>query len=192
MARYDGKEPCIGCGKTGAEITRDSKNCLCPKCQEALRLGYDLIKTRRTEQTFFRLEELETMHMCYWTIPISEVHIALVNLLKQLSSFNADFAVHNYGSDSFLLSHDGVRGKDTFVIPKPVKDAVIKLCNSLYEYSTELKAKKRNCEKECEQELNKERNAIYNEGVAYGRKLLVQLNKGEIGLPEFNADVNKY
>lgn len=43
-----------------------------------------------------------------------------------------------------------------------------------------------------EEQINKERNKIYNEGVAYGRNLLAQLNRGEIGLSEFDAIVDKY
>lgn len=43
-----------------------------------------------------------------------------------------------------------------------------------------------------EETLNRERNRIYNEGVAYGRNLLTQLNRGEIGLGDFEAVVKKF
>ena len=43
-----------------------------------------------------------------------------------------------------------------------------------------------------EEQLNRERNKIYNEGVAYGRNLLAQLNRGEIGLRDFEAIVEKF
>ena len=40
--------------------------------------------------------------------------------------------------------------------------------------------------------LNEERNRIYNDGVAHGRNLLMQLNSGEIGVNDFQKPVKKF
>lgn len=41
---YEGAAPCPGCGKPGSEKARNSKDGLCYDCEQAIRLGYNLIE----------------------------------------------------------------------------------------------------------------------------------------------------
>ena len=46
MNMYKGKLPCIGCGKSGEEAHRQSKDCLCEDCENSLKIGRAIVKER--------------------------------------------------------------------------------------------------------------------------------------------------
>ena len=46
---YKGKLPCIGCGKSGEEAHRQSKDCLCEDCANSLKIGRAIVKERNLE-----------------------------------------------------------------------------------------------------------------------------------------------
>jgi len=50
---YYGKNPCLGCGRTGEERHRGMKDQLCWDCQEAIKAGYDVIKNKKRNEEEF-------------------------------------------------------------------------------------------------------------------------------------------
>lgn len=79
-----------------------------------------------------------------------------------------------------------------YKIPKYIAEAVGVLLQDLKAEFEETMHERNRIPAQVEETLNRERNRIYNEGVAYGRNLLTQLNRGEIGLGDFEAVVKKF
>ena len=49
MRYYTGDLPCIGCGKTGREKARLSKDSLCSDCRSTLRIGREVVEKRKLQ-----------------------------------------------------------------------------------------------------------------------------------------------
>ena len=81
---------------------------------------------------------------------------------------------------------------DDFVLPKVTFEAAKKLCHAVEGAVGELNRERDNYRKELDEQLRQQKNDIFNEGVAYGRNLLFQLNNGEITADEINKRINKY
>ena len=81
---------------------------------------------------------------------------------------------------------------DCFVLPKVTFEAAKKLCHAIKDAVDELNRERDNYKEELDKKLNEERNRIYNDGVAHGRNLLMQLNSGEISVNDFQKPVKKF
>ena len=193
---YKGKEPCHGCGRSGEEAPRLSKNGLCHDCTEALNIGRSLIKERNLERRMYVLDDIMKSHLQWYSIPVSEVHAALKNLLKTFSMFDE----RNASNRSEIVQDDYLAGRadsgtssDTIVIPVVTFDAAKRLTTVLEDICWKLEKERRDFKEEiaeqCRKELHEEKNRIYNEGVRHGRNLLMQLNSGEITLSDFERPV---
>ena len=83
MKMYEGDKPCPGCGRTGKEEPRQSKDGLCRDCQESLRIGKAIVKEHELDRKYYLMDDLIKGQLTWYQIPIKEVDRALRNLLGQ-------------------------------------------------------------------------------------------------------------
>lgn len=177
---YDGKEPCPGCGRPGTEKTRHKKEGLCYDCQDLLALGRQVRAegVRETEYTTVTLR----INACRNPEGYRAFH-------KFLTDIQNDAATPKGYVDLLPMFGNNER---RYKIPSYLAKALKELFEALKgEFESTMHERNR-IPSMVEEQLNRERNEIYNEGVAYGRNLLTQLNRGEIGLSDFEAVVKKY
>ena len=190
---YKGKEKCVGCGRTGEERWRVSKDSLCHECQDALAIGKALIEERGLQRGFYKMDDLMSAFMTWYAIPVPEIDAALRELLRTFSQFDSKYAVSNAVQDNYLAGQAGCgTSHDKFCLPRCTFDAAKKLCQIIKEASWNLKKDRENYRKELQEELDKQKDEIYNEGVKHGRNLLFQLNNNEITPNEFIAPIKKF
>ena len=198
MNVYKGKEPCQGCGRSGEEVPRLNKNCLCSECAEALNLGKALVKDRDLKRNYYKIDDIANAHMEWYIIPISNIDRALRDLLKTFSQFDTRNASYKGNPQSRFLAGraDSGTSADNFVLPDVTFDAAKRLTELLKDACWKLKEERENyeqrIEKQCREELRQEKNRIFNDGVNHGRNLLMQLNSGEISVNDFEKPVEKF
>ena len=190
-ALYKGKTPCPGCGRTGEEHPRSSKDGLCMECAEALKMGKALIAERNMERGWYAMDELTKAVLTWYAIRTDKLDRALRNLLSKFSKFDSRYAKGN-AQKAIIGEISATTSRDTFVLPTETYEAAKELCEAVRDASYEIEQKRDNYKKELDKELANEKNRIYNEGVAYGRNLLMQLNNNEITPNEFTKPVKRY
>lgn len=191
---YEGSYPCPGCGRTGEETPRVSKNSLCYDCAMELSIGRAIVKERNLNRNHYNMDDLRIGQMTWYTISISSVESALYELLNTFSQFDQNRVNMKEGITASQLAGriEGITAHKSFILPDITFNAAKKLCETLKNVCWELKRDRDNYKKELNAKLNEERNQIYNEGVAHGRNLLFQLNNGEITAAEINKEIKKY
>lgn len=189
---YKGKVPCAGCGRTGEEKPRYSKDSLCMDCQQALEIGRAIAKDRNRGRGFYSLDGFVATQMTWYTIHTSEIDTAMRELLRGFSSLDSKYAGYGHSNNPILGEIGAVCGHDTFVLPTEVYDAAKRLCEVINKVSTDIEREKSNYKELLNKQLLDEKNQIYNEGVEHGRNLLMQLNSGEIGSDDFNKPIKRY
>lgn len=183
MKYYEGKAPCPGCGRTGEQHPRTSKDGLCNDCKNQLAIGRAISEERDLPRNYYRLEELRIAEMTWYTIRVPEFERAVVNLLQTFSQFDEKYAI--YSRDNVLAGRiEAVTGRHRIVLPERTFEAARQLCEVLREASSQLKKERDSFKAELYAELAEQKSAIFNEGVKKGRNLLAQLNAGEITLDE--------
>ena len=185
---YDGPVPCAGCGRPGSLVSRLTKDSLCKDCQRQLELGA-LVEKDLTLVQFGSFEDFVHVELPQHFAYHGDITYAMVKFFK---SFNCPSGLYASGGVQRLLHINYDYGSHVLVLPKILVDAASELCQTIHEVGQKIAEQRRNLHSEAEQQLNEERNKIYNEGVAYGRKLLFQLNNDEISLKDFEAEVKKY
>ena len=194
MKFYEGKAPCPGCGRTGKDVARTSKDSLCHDCKNALEIGKAIVKERNLDRNYYLMDDLRTAIMTWYTIPVREIDKALTDLLQTFSQFDSRHVVMKGGLRESMLAGrlDAITAHDSFILPDVTFEAAKRLCESIVDACQQLKSDRENYQKELDKKLNEERNRIYNDGVAYGRNLLKQLNRGEITVNDFEKPVKKF
>ncbi len=191
---YDKSAPCPGCGRTGVEAPRVSKDSLCYDCAMALKIGRAIVKERQLDRNFYKMDDLRVGLMTWYTIPIRSVEDALDELLKTFSQFERTNVSIKEGLAASQLAGNtnAITSHDSFILPDITFNAAKKLCKALKDVCEELNRDHDNYKKELDAKLNEERNRIYNEGVAHGRNILFQLNNGEITAADINKEIKIY
>lgn len=191
---YEGSAPCPGCGRTGKEVPRYGKDCLCYDCSKALSIGRAIVKERNLDRNHYFMDDLRIGQLKWYTISIRSVESALDDLLRTFSQFDQNRVSMKGGiSESQLAGRiDGCTAHESFVLPDITFNAAKKLCEVLKDVCYELNEARDNYQKELDDQLRQQKNDIFNEGVAHGRNLLFQLNNGEITADEINKRINKY
>jgi hypothetical protein len=186
MKYYEGSAPCPGCGRTGFDSPRRAKDALCYDCHEQLAIGRAISQERNLKRNYYRLEELMTAEMTWYTIPINEIEWKLCNLLRTFSAFDRE---HAGGKLHQQLAGEisAVTSRYSIVLPVVTFEAAKELCEALKEACWDLKRERENYRKELDVQLATQKDEIFNQGVSRGRDLLRQLNRGEISLQEFQA-----
>lgn len=193
MKLYKGTAPCPGCGRTGEEVARSSKESLCYDCIDTLKIGRTIVKERNLDRKRFLMDDLTTGFMTWYQIRDKDIDKSLRELLWTFSQFDSRYAVGYCRQDSMLAGYaGGGTSHDCFVLPKVTFEAARKLCHAIKDAVDELNRERDNYKDELDKKLNEERNRIYNDGVAHGRNLLMQLNRGEISVNDFEKPVKKF
>lgn len=193
MKYYNGQAPCPGCGRTGEQVARKAKDALCHDCEEQLRIGRAIARDRQLERNYYRLDDLIIAKMTWYTIQVEEIDKKLRNLLRTFSVFDARNASYIPSHEACLAGRiEAVTAHDCFVLPRVTLDAAKELCGALKDACWDLKKQRENYRKELDAQLADQKNEIFNQGVARGRNLLLQLNRGEISIDTFQAVVKQY
>lgn len=193
MKYYEGSAPCLGCGRTGEQVARSAKDALCRDCQEQLRIGRAISQERQLERHYYKMDDLIVAELTWYTIPVAEIDKKLRNLLRTFSVFDSRNANYASGNERCLAGRlEATTARDAFVLPRVTLDAAKELCGALKDACWDLKEQRENYRKELDAQLADQKNEIFNQGVARGRNLLLQLNSGEITLQEFQAVQKKF
>ena len=176
---YEGPAPCPGCGRTGEQVARRAKDALCEDCKHLIQLGR---QTAAEENA----TEYVSVFLHYFEFYSEAANKALHDFLSKIE--NPDAVTVGYSRIGRSAYSNGKRYK----IRRKDFDAVNSLACAFAAEFDRLKEEREAITKEAVEEARKERNEIFNEGVAHGRDLLGQLNRGEISLQQFNAFANKY
>lgn len=193
MKYYEGSAPCPGCGRTGEQVARKAKDALCHDCQEQLRIGRAIAQERQLERNYYKMEDIIVAELTWYTIPVAEIDKKLRNLLWTFSVFDSRNASYIPSNEGCLAGRiEATTARDRFVLPRVTLDAAKELCGALKDACWDLKEQRENYRKELDAQLADQKNEIFNQGVARGRNLLLQLNSGEITLQEFQAVQKKF
>ena len=181
---YTGNEPCPGCGHPASERWRPSKMDVCMVCRERLRLGENIEKYISQQEDYVRFS-----HHIY-AYRNDEVSKLSHELFSSVNS-QAMKSTHEYP----ITGASGSNNK-MYCIPKKLYDWAREWFSNLDKRLLEIKKEEDQLPSKIELAIqfavNQERNKIFNEGVNYGRSLLVQLNSGEITMDKFNEKITKY
>lgn len=193
MKYYEGSAPCPGCGRTGEQVARKAKDALCHDCQEQLRIGRAIAQERQLERNYYKMEDIINAELTWYTIPIAEIDKKLRNLLWTFSVFDSRNASYIPSNEGCLAGRiEATTARDRFVLPRVTLDAAKELCGALKDACWDLKEQRENYRKELDAQLADQKNEIFNQGVARGRNLLMQLNRGEVSLQDFQAVQKRY
>lgn len=200
--KYTGNNPCLGCGQTGQLRPRRSKDSLCDICTNDLKLGRDI----RPE---IKPEDFTHVALRYHSISLfdsdfdnegygKQVESAISNLIKSLDRRNvkSSSTIELTPSHAITGSHHATIKSDSADAIKLLVDALLAQQERYKSMLKWLKGKRDNIELEKQSAIemvkNQERNKIFNEGVSYGKQLLIQLNNGGMTLNEFDKEIKKY
>lgn len=193
MKYYEGSAPCPGCGRTGEQVARKAKDALCHDCQEQLRIGRAIAQERQLERNYYKMEDIIDAELTWYTIPVAEIDKKLRNLLWTFSVFDSRNASYIPSNEGCLAGRiEATTARDRFVLPRVTLDAAKELCGALKDACWDLKEQRENYRKELDAQLADQKNEIFNQGVARGRNLLMQLNRGEVSLQDFQAVQKRY
>ena len=191
---YKGKEKCAGCGRTGEEKWRFSKDSLCHDCQDTLNIGRALVREKNLDRKNYNMDELMTAFMTWYAVPVPEIDAALRELLRTFSQFDTRYSGGVSAVQTKYLAGQAGCGTshDNFCLPTCTFEAARNLCKIIEKTSLDLKRDREHYKEELQEELAKQKDEIFNEGVKHGRNLLMQLNNNEITPEQFIAQVKKY
>lgn len=169
---YEGKEPCQGCGKLGSEINRYSKNELCPICKSLFEKG------KRID--FEENEKFVNVRQHFFSYRPDWINISLHSILSSLNNPPANAKGYLAIKSAFGSNQKEYKVNEKYI--EPLRELFLKIESEIYSVEK--------CKKEIpdlvRNELQSQKDKIFNEGVEKGRKLLFQLNSGDISANELN------
>ena len=171
---YTGKEKCQGCGKSGNEKARGTKDHLCQDCKNLIALG----KTQIFESNIKYVLLFQNYH-AYNDQLNNHVHALL-------ESLNNPDAKPEKQVDPLLYSW-GSNGK-YYTIDTRFFKPLQQLFGELNQILNNVKKDLQSIPDKVRTETQKYKNEIYNQGVTKGRNLLIQLNNEEISANDFTKD----
>lgn len=172
---YKGKEPCQGCHRSGTEKPRDGKDFLCSECQKELQLGK--AKNKELKQEYVSVNFIGTLSSLEFR------DRTLSNFLYDFLKIISNKHVRAKESQHVYLRYGESIG-DSYNIPKELVEPLGEYFKKLSNWVHELSEKKKAIPKEAQEAVQQEKTKIFNEGIALGRNLLIQLNAGEITLAQ--------
>jgi len=167
MRLYKGDAPCPGCGKTGRQKERYSKDSLCWDCKRLLNLGNEVSKIR-TSQTD-KITKVNVYMTGLHYLSSGETHNCIVALREFLKSISDKEKEDNCQSRSIgFYDHSDSKNIRGIKMPPDAAEHLDTFVTALNLYSK----------------------AVYASGVKYGSNLLMQLNEGELTPNTFLKRVN--
>jgi len=180
---YDGKEPCQGCGTPGSEKRRRGKNQLCPDCKNIMEAGKRVLHLESVE--YIRIRHHINTYDSKWLNVFSH---AILELLHVPNVTNDCFNPKGW---HVLKSTWGDNVKD-YDVPARFFEPLQKLFLELDDTLKDLRAREEEIPRKAREEVNKEYDRIFMEGIKKGRNLLLQLNKNEVSLKDFERNYGYY
>ncbi len=175
---YEGKEVCQGCGKSGSESPRVSKNTLCDRCKEELRKAKSLNIENSCEYVYVAQHIFACNRFDFNDNSLNELIIEL------LLAFNNPYE-RGTGMESIK---DAFGDNKIYVnIPKRILEPLKKFAHTMEQFNIQLRKEKDAIPEEASKAVQAEKDKIYNEGIMKGRDLLFQLNNNEISQNDFIA-----
>lgn len=177
--RYEGKEICQGCKKPGYEVSRREKGSLCPVCLEKYIKGCRVDVEEKIEYIGIHQHYFAYSGLHFNDNTLNE---ACIELLKAINNPFAkpkcyEWMAANHGDN-----------RTSAIIPvyfyRPLQDFLRKM----NEYVLKIRKEKDSIPELVEMAIQVEKDKIFNEGIEKGRKLLFQLNSGEITANELNTN----
>lgn len=216
MRYYEGPEPCPGCHKPGSEKKRELKTSICNDCKQTLVIGRQLVKDygkqdyTRVSLQWYSLQVYPFLKDWGMKDKMKErsekVDCSIRSLLQALN--RPGIETKDYIE---MTNTEATRASDNFVIKQEYAKELKNLSTALMEYQKELsdmieKAEKNvsskisaatkkaneilvSAQKVISDLITKERQKLYAKGVKDGKALLIQLNKGEITLADFDKEL---
>lgn len=139
---YNGKLRCPGCGRTGEEAPRQSKDCLCKDCENALKIGLAVVKERNLESKSYCIDDFKVGTIKWYTYT-NDVEKALIELLNTFSQFKETSKIWGFSESLYynkLCSSLGASHE--VILPTETFEAAKRLCEVLKEHDKELTEKK--------------------------------------------------
>jgi len=174
--RYVGKEPCQGCNVSGIEKSRIEKNKLCDDCRNELQHG----RIKKSEENF----KYSLVFQHYYAYRWEWLNTLCQEILKSVHNPNA-----NAGGVNYISPSTGSNG-NWYKIPEYLLKPIENVFKALEAKATELENGLSDLPKTVRLATEDKKNEIYNEGIQYGRNLLIQLNAGEITLSQLDKTFN--
>jgi len=186
MKKYEGEKPCQGCGKSGKECPRIHINKLCDDCLKVYTIGKELRNDYRPED--YTMASAQWYKLRFYNhehhgVEIEEAFFELLDAMARRVGFT---------SRVDLTDCSATTSSKSVIISKKYADALKKIVDALGLQQAELRDGFASVETQRKEVIANERNKIYNEGVAHGRSMLLQLNSGEITLADFEEKIVKY
>lgn len=188
---YRGSSKCPGCGQTGENSPRESKDSLCLECKRIYKLGKNVENYYNLFRIRYTLPDHKQMVLTWYTIRIKAIDYALDELLRSVSVFDQEFC-NRAGSwrDTLLTGRlDGLTSRETYSIPERCIEAAKNLCDIVRQVCEDLEEKENNYKKELEYRFKQKEDEIFKKGIKEGTNLLFSLNRGEITQEEINKRI---
>lgn len=182
--RYEGKEPCQGCGKPGSEMSRAKKDSLCSICRKMLERGKAVTNMEEIDESYIQIFQ---HHHAFHGDETNRLCHEILSIFHNGNIQNAPYWDHN----RTLKEAWGSNGKH-YTIPKKLFEPLKTFFANLEKTFDQIGEKEKAIPENARKAVAKEKNKIFNEGVQKGRDLLVALNAGKITLAEFEKDIQKY
>lgn len=189
---YQGKQPCVGCGKTGEENPRPYKDKLCYDCAQIFEIGRAVVQDFTREFGTYKSDEFTVCSMKWYSIRSIEMDFAIRKLLHSFSHLDKKYVKNGSMLQKIYGNSDAITSQEIYVLPVEIYNAAKELCGVTDKLAISIENEKRIYREQLNQELIEQKNQIYNEGVEHGRNLLMQLNNGEIGVNEFHKPVVRF
>ena len=168
MRYYTGDLPCIGCGKTGREKARLSKDSLCFDCKNILRLGFDVAEKRKLQIDLISDVDISLTGLRYLSSgETGNVIAAFREFLETISEVEKIANCKKKHIGYYDNSHSRNIGPFRFNIDSADKLECLILA------------------------LNQYTASVYKDGVKHGSNLLMRLNEGELTPDAFLKRVNE-
>jgi hypothetical protein len=171
---YEGKEPCQGCKRPGNVAWRTTKNRLCQDCEA-------LIKQARAQQK--ATETHVNIFQHYHAFRSAEVNRFVHEILAALHNENA-VTIHAEPL-KWTAGNNGKRYK----IPERTYEGLKGYFNGLDVWLREIETREKDIPEKARAAALAEKTQIYNEGIEYGRNLLLQLGTGGVTMEDFEKQV---
>lgn len=203
--RYTGKVPCPGCQTPGTEKPRDYKDSLCYECKSYLKAGreYEEVLQKndiRVSSTFINWYFFDSLLKVYGkqfhNRPEDEKkserlgHL-IHTFLKSVSLVGSHVVTKG---ETVHLGRTG--GRRNYPLPEEAAKCLDEIQSLLSDILEGVMITSRSIEREKKDAVyrvqQEERQKIFNEGVAAGKNLLMQLNSGAITMQDFDKTINKY
>lgn len=178
---YVGKEICQGCGKSGLNKPRKNKNSLCENCSQLLRISLE----NQHEDAVDYISVRDWIHgFSSYDFKDKSLDTLANEIFAILHNDNADAIQH------CQTIRSQAHGSVYYNIPISIKDPLLTFFDNLANRIRDVRRYIEESEEIAHKAVQKERDKIYNEGLEKGKKLLLQLNSGNLTMAEFEKTIS--